>query len=320
MEHRTKRHAKNQNRLPGSQAETPSDIPAPGWWQILRRGMKDAKADNVPLLAAGTAFYAFLAVFPGLIATLTVYGLVADPAQVTAQLSSALPDGARQLIAQVSTTGGATLTVGLVVSVLVALWSASSGTTKLVAAVNVAYDEQESRGAIKLRAIGLALTVGAIVFLLTTVALVAVVPGIINALGLGVVAQVVAGVIRLVLLAGLIIAALALLYRLAPDRDAPRFRWVTPGAVIATTLWLVGSVAFSLYVNLFGSYSNTYGALAGVIVFLLWLLLTSYVVLLGAEINAESEHQTVVDTTTGEPRPMGQRGAFAADTRPSASA
>ncbi|MPY80039.1 MAG: YihY family inner membrane protein [Actinophytocola sp.] len=309
-------HAQNPDGVPGSQAETPSDIPAKGWWQILRRGMKDAKADNVPLLAAGVAFYAFLAIFPGLVAALTLYGLVADPSQVTSQLSRVLPNEAQPLISQVTATSGAALTVGLVVSVLVALWSASSGTTKLMAAVNVAYDEREGRGGVKLRAIGVALTVAAIVFLLLSVALVAVVPGILNALQLGVVVQVVAGVLRLALLAGLIMVALAALYRVAPDRDAPRFRWVTPGAAIAATLWILGSAAFSLYVNLFGSYSNTYGALAGVIVLMLWLLLTSYVVLLGAEINAESERQTVVDTTKGRPMPMGERGAFAADTRP----
>lgn len=274
---------------------TLSDISLTGWWQLLRQGMKDAKADNVGLLAAGTAFYAFLAIFPALIATITLYGLVADPAQVTAQLSGALPGEARALVTDQLTTlaagNGAALTFGFVVSVLLALWSASNGTSKLMAAVNIAYDEQEERGIVKLRALALLLTAGAIVFVLLSVALVAVVPTVMNVLKLGAVAQATTSVLRLALLIGLIVTALAVLYQVAPDRDAQRFRWLTPGAVIAAALWILGSVAFSLYVNLFGSYSATYGALAGVIVLLLWLLLTSYVVLLGAEINFESERQ-----------------------------
>jgi membrane protein len=198
--------------------------------------------------------------------------------------------------------------------VLAALWSASTGTSNLMAAVNLAYDQQESRGFLKLRATALALTLGAIVFVLLTLFLLAVVPPLLQALQLGVVGTVLAQLLRWALLIGLVVAALAIVYRLAPDRDAPKFAWTSPGAFTATLLWVLGSVGFSLYVNNFGSYNKTYGALAGVIVFLLWLYLTSYIVLLGAEINAESEKQTAVDTTVGEPQPMGQRHAVAADT------
>ena len=119
--------------------------------------------------------------------------------------------------------------------------------------------------------------------------------------------------VRWLLLVAVVIGALAVVYRVAPDRDAPRFRWVSVGALVAAVLWLIGSGAFSLYVNNFGSYNKTYGALAGVVVLMLWLYLTSYIVLLGAEINAESERQTRQDTTRGEPRPMGERKAVAAD-------
>ncbi|MFN2496748.1 MAG: YihY/virulence factor BrkB family protein [Pseudonocardiaceae bacterium] len=311
------------DQLPGGQAETPTQIPPRGWWQVLKRAVQKSSADNVPMLAAGVAFFAFLAIFPALIAALTLYGLVADPAQVAQQidsLSEALPPEARQIISgqltAVSSSSEGALGVGLVVSLLAALWSASSATGNLITAINLAYDEEETRGAVKLRVIALGLTLGAIVFVLVALALVAVVPIVLDQLGLGTVGQVVAQIVPWVLLIGVVIVGLAVMYRVAPDRDNARFRWVSTGALVAALLWILGSVAFSLYVRLFGNYNKTYGTLAGVIVLMLWLYLTSYIVLLGAEINAEAERQTARDTTAGDPMPMGQRGATVADTLP----
>jgi membrane protein len=313
--------AATSRSIPGEQAETPVQIPPAGWWQVVRRALKEATADNVPMLAGGVAYFAFLAVFPALIAAISLYGLIADPATVAEQLRSLaaiLPQSTQPLIADqlnavVSTSGGA-LTIGLIVSVLAALWSASGGTGNLIKAINIAYDEEESRGTIKLRAIALALTLGAIVFVLLTLGLVAVVPVVFDALPFGAVGRVLAQVLRWVALVGIVVVALAVVYRVAPDRDAPRFRWVSVGALVATALWVLGSVGFSLYVNFFGNYNKTYGAVAGVVVLMLWLYLTSYIVLLGAEINAESERQTRRDTTRGPAQPMGTRGAEAADT------
>jgi membrane protein len=304
----------------GQEAETPAQIPPRGWWQVVRRALKESSADHVPMLAGGVAFFAFLALFPALIAAITLYGLIADPGEVAGQVESlagALPQETQPLIIDqlnsvVSTSGGA-LGVSLVVSLLAALWSASSGTGNLIQAVNLAYDEEETRGFFKLRRLALLLTIGAIVFLLVTLTLVAVVPPLLDALPLGAVGLVVAQMVRWVLLALVVIGALAVIYRVAPDRDAPRFRWVSVGALVAAVLWLIGSLLFSLYVNNFGSYNKTYGALAGVVVLMLWLYLTSYIVLLGAEINAEAERQTRRDTTKGEPQPLGERGAAAAD-------
>jgi membrane protein len=153
-------------------------------------------------------------------------------------------------------------------------------------AVNIAYDEDEERGFLRQRGTALLLTLGVVVFVLVALTLVAVVPPLLEALQLGVVGTVTVQVLRWGLLIAVVVIALAVVYRVAPDRDAPRFRWVSPGALVAARLWVLGSVGFSLYVNNFGSYSKTYGALAGVVVFLLWLFLTSYIVLLGAEINA----------------------------------
>jgi membrane protein len=306
---------------PGEQAEAPTQIPPTGWWQVTRRAFAESTSDNVGILAGGVAFFAFLAIPPALIAGLTLYGLVADPQTVARQmqaLAGSLPQEAQPLIADQLNTlangGNGALSVGLVISVLAAVWSASTGTSNLMAAVNLAYDQQESRGFLKLRATALALTLGAIVFVLLSLFLVAVVPPLLQALQLGVVGTVLAQVLRWALLVGVVVVSLAIVYRLAPDRNAPKFAWTSPGALTATFLWVLGSIGFSLYVNNFGSYNKTYGALAGVIVFLLWLYLTSYIILLGAEINAEAEKQTAVDTTVGEPQPMGQRHAVAADT------
>ncbi|MGE4010433.1 YihY/virulence factor BrkB family protein, partial [Pseudonocardia sp.] len=177
--------------VPGRQAHTPAQIPPAGWWQVTRRAFAEAKADNVPILAGGVAYFAFLALFPALIAALTLYGLVADPAQVTAQveqLAAALPAAARPIIVDqlrsVTAAGTRALGVGLVISVLAALWSASAGTMNLIRATNLAYDEEESRGFLKLRGTALLLTLGAVVFVLVAVALVAAMPALFDALGL----------------------------------------------------------------------------------------------------------------------------------------
>ena len=307
--------------LPGREADKPTKIPLRGWWQVIKRAWKEGKTDNVSMLAGGVTFFAFLALFPAIIAALTLYGLFADPATVSsqvAQLSAALPEQAQPLVegALTSLTGpaGGALSIGLIVSLLGALWSASGGTSNLMSAVNIAYDEEETRGFLKLRGTALALTLGAIVFSLVAIALVAVLPAVLNALQLGAGVNFLVQVLRWVLLVLLEVVALAVVYRVAPDRDSPKFLWTSPGAVVATVLWVIGSALFSLYVNNFGSYNATYGALAGVVVLLLWMYLTSYIVLLGAEINAEAERQTVRDTTKGPEQPMGERRAQAADT------
>ncbi|MGY1644084.1 YihY/virulence factor BrkB family protein [Geodermatophilus sp. SYSU D00703] len=313
----------DEQSLPGIGAEKPTQIPLRGWKQIVKRAWAENKADNMPIIAGGVAFFGFLAIFPALIAAISLYGLVASPETVAQQvedLSAQLPESASdtigtQLNAVVQNSGGA-LTVGLIVSILAALWSASGGVGNLMTAVNLAYDEVETRGFVKQKAVSLLLTFGAIVFVLVAFALVAVVPAVLEALPLGVVGTVLAQVVRWVLLLGVFAGGLAVVYRVAPDRDAPRLRWVSLGSIVVTVAWAIVSVGFSFYVDNFGSYNKTYGAIAGVIVLMLWLYLTCYLVLLGAEINSEAEHQTAQDTTAGEPRPMGERDAVVADTLP----
>ena len=306
---------------PGEQAALPTQIPAKGWLQVTKRAFKESSKDNVGILAGGIAYAAFLALFPALIAGISLFGLVADPETIARQTNGllvALPESAQPLlrdqITSLTATSGGALGFGFAVSILLALWSASGGTSSLMSAINIAYDEEESRNFLKLRGTALVLTIGAIIFMLLTLGLVAVVPAVLNALELGTAINVGVEIVRWTLLVVLIIVALGILYRTAPDRDAPQFKWTSVGAVVAAVLFLVASFAFSFYVNNFGSYNKTYGALAGVIVLLLWLYLTAYIILLGAEINAESEKQTKQDTTTGPPLPMGERRAEAADT------
>jgi membrane protein len=315
--------APNEKSLPGIHAEKPSQIPARGWKQIVKRAWAENKADNMPIIAGGVAFFAFLAIFPALIAMISLYGLVASPETVAEQvqdLSAQLPESAAELIGDqltaITERSGGALTFGLIFSVLGALWSASGGVNNLITAVNLAYDEVETRNFIRLRATSLGLTLGAIVFILLTFGLVAVVPAVLDALPLGVFGTVLAQVVRWVLLLAVMAGSLAVLYRIAPDRDAPKLRWVSLGSIVVTLVWAAVSLLFSFYVNNFGSYDKTYGTVAGVIVLMLWLYLTCYLILLGAEINSEAEHQTAVDTTEGEPQPMGQRDAMMADSLP----
>src|SRR3954447_19523927 len=315
--------APSEQELPGIHAEKPTEIPLRGWKQIVKRAWAENKADNMPIIAGGVAFFGFLAVFPALIAMISIYGLVASPEQAARQVeqfTAGLPQEAQALIADqlksVTENSGGALTFGLIFSILLALWSASGGVSNLITAVNIAYDEVETRNFIKLKALSLALTLGAIVFVLLTFALVAVVPAVLAALPLGIVGTILAQVLRWVLLLALFAGGLAVVYRVAPDRDAPRLRWVSLGSIVVTVLWALVSLAFSLYVNNFGSYDKTYGAIAGVIVLMLWLYLTCYLVLLGAEITSEAEHQTAKDTTEGPPQPMGERDATVADSLP----
>lgn len=309
--------------LPGITARTPTQIPWAGWKQIVKRSWAEHNADNMPIIAGGVAFFGFLAIFPALIASISIYGLVASPETVAEQvegISAQLPSDAASLIedqlTSITENSGGALTFGLVAAILAALWSASGGVGNLVTAVNLAYDEVEARGFVKRKLLSLALTLSAIAFVLVTVTLLAVVPGVIEELPLGPVGTVLAEITRWVSLLVVFAGSLAVLYRVAPDRDAPQIRWVSLGSVVVTVVWALVSVGFSLYVDNFGSYDKTYGAIAGVIVLMLWLYLTCYLVLLGAEINAETEHQTAVDTTEGDPTPMGTRGAVKADTLP----
>lgn len=305
----------------GRHAAKPSQIPKPGWRDILLRVKDEQKKDNLSIVAAGVAFYLILAIFPALAAMVSIYGLVLDPADVQRQLAtvgSLLPPEAyrildTQLTQIVSSSGGA-LGVSAVLGILLALWSAAKGMKAMITALNIAYGEEEGRGFFKLNALALLLTFGGIVFVLVSLGLILALPAFLEAVGLPGILDPLVKLLRWPLLAGCVMVALALLYRFAPNRNRPRWQWVSAGSVIATLLWIAVSVLFSVYVSQFGSYNETYGSMGAVIILLMWFFLSAYMFLLGAELNAEMEHQTTEDTTKGTSRPMGERRAQMADT------
>jgi membrane protein len=314
-------HALARSGDRGRNAEHPRELTRSGWRDVLWRVKEETAKDNISMIAAGVAFYLMLAIFPMLAATVSIYGLVADPVDVQRNFESVagvIPEQARsimidQLTAVTSASGGQ-LGFGVVLSIALTLWSASRGVIAMITALNIAYDEKETRSFIKLNGIALALTIALIVFMILTLAVVVALPVVIGYLNLGETVEWAIRLARWPILAFAIIVALAVLYRYAPDRDAPRWRWVSWGASVATVIWLLGSVAFSVYVSNFADYNKTYGTMGAVIILLLWFNLSSYAVLLGAELNAEMEHQTSRDTTKGLERPLGQRRAYVADT------
>jgi len=305
----------------GRSAERPRDIPAPGWRDILWRVKERISRDNLSIIAAGVAFYALMAIFPALIALVSVYGMLFDPEQVTNQVAAlrgVLPGEAADLLLQqlgeLTSMDRTSLGVGSIAAILVAMWSASAGMRTLMQALDVAYEEKEKRGTIRFYATALLLTLGAIVAAAVSIAVVVALPAVLKFLGLGTLLENVISYARWPLLTAGMIVGLAVLYRYGPDRREPQWRWVTWGAAIATFMWLAGSALFSLYVTQFGNYNKTYGSMGAVVILLTWFLLTAYVLLIGAEINAEMERQTRKDTTEGAARPLGRRGAHAADT------
>jgi membrane protein len=304
----------------GRDAEYPHEMNRLAFKDVLVRTYREIGRDNIGLLAAGTAFYALLALIPALVAALAIYSLFSDPHEIRMQLegiAGAVPRDAwsliREQLERAVSHESTALSLGAVAGLLGSLWSANAGIKALIAALNVVYDEEERRGFVALHLRTLAFTAGGILFGLSCIAGIAVVPIVLDWIGLGELGRALISISRWPLLVVLFMSALAVIYRFGPCRARPRWRWVSWGAVLATLVWLVGSALFSVYIDRFGSYDKTYGSLGAVIVLLLWLWLTAYAVLLGGELNSELEYQTARDSTTGRPRPLGQRGAYVAD-------
>ena len=305
----------------GREADRPRDIPKRGWWEIAKRVKEQIKRDRLSIIAAGVAFYGLLAVFPGLVALVALYGLFTDPAQVESHaqsLSAILPPQAAEVLMtqlhDIASTDQTALGIGAIGGLLLALWSASSAVRTLMEALNVAYKEEEQRGMIAFYGTALLLTFGAVLAIIVAMGLVVVMPALLKLIGLNWLVETLVSLVRWPVLALLAIVGFAVVYRYAPSRAKPRWRWVSWGAAVAVALWLIGSALFSLYVTRFGNYNETYGAAGAIVILLMWFLLSSYAILIGAEINAEMERQTKKDTTSGADRPIGARGAYAADT------
>lgn len=304
----------------GRNASKPSEIPARGWLDILKRTFQQLGEDNLSIVAAGMAFYAFSAMVPALAALIAIYALVADPATVTEHIESMahlLPEQARTIIhdqlVRLSSDDQAA-GWGALIGIVIALFGSMKAMTALITGLNIAYDESERRSFIKLNLTAFLLTLGGILAAALVIGLLAVAPAVVSSMGGGDTALTILQVATWPFLAGLFMVGLAIVYRYAPCRDEAQWRWVSWGAAAAMVLWLLGSGAFAFYASRFGSYEETYGSLGAVVLFLMWMFLTAYVILLGAELDAEMERQTKRDTTSGPEKPMGQRDAHAADT------
>jgi len=302
----------------GRTAERPSEIPKPGWKDIMKRSFAQIKGDHLPLVAAGVAFFFLLGLFPGLAAMVSIYGWLADPATVARhvdELAKVLPADAADIVHnQIEQIAGEDSGAGwgALFGVILALWAGSKAMKGMVQALNIAYNEDETRGLIKKQAVYLGLTLGAVLVGVVSIFLIAIIPVIANYLPLpdwGIQALI---WLRWPVLLLIGISGIAAIYRYGPARRKPEWKWVTWGAGGATVLWLIASALFSFYVSNFGNFNEVYGSLGAVVILMLWLYLTAFLILMGAEVDSEMEHQTKHDTT-GSDRPIGSRDAFVAD-------
>jgi membrane protein len=304
----------------GRWASRPWRIPWRGWKAVLHRTFLEMISDRVGLVAAGCAFWATLALFPAISMLITIYGLLFNPESVEPQLAvlrRLLPPAAYTLISarvhELVSQSGHALTIGLAVSVVVTLWSSATGTKSMLSALNMAYEEQERRSFLAFQVESLLITLAGIVGAVLALALLVGLPTVFAVIGIARHLQALIAIAGWVVLVAFVMISLGLLYRFGPSRRPAKWHWITPGSVVATLLWVAASVLFSIYVGRFATYSVTYGPLAAVAGVMIWFWVSSYAVLLGAELNAELELQTARDTTQGPPKRMGRRGAFVAD-------
>ncbi len=303
-------------------AVAPAQLSARSWRQLVRRAAGHVVDARLPFLSAGVAFFAVLSVAPVLVTALSLYGALNTPAQALSQLSRVaemLPPQVEVLVTDqltsITTASTEVLTVRGLVGLGLALWTATTAMVALTDALTVAYHETETRGFARRTLLSLLFVLLGALLLGAVIALAGIISRAIDdAPGF---VRVVAAVVAWPVMAVLMIAVLAVLYRFAPDRKNPQWRWTTWGAAGATVLWAASSAALFLYVQNLGTYGTTYGSLAGVAISMFWLWLTVLLVVLGAAVNGESERQTLHDSTTGPARPMGHRGAVVADSTPS---
>lgn len=310
----------------GRGASSPRGIPPRGWWDIARSVWSELGRDNVAVIAAGVAFFGLLAVVPGIAALVSIYGLAADPAtlqQHLAGLEDLMPASSyillqEQLVRSIERSPGS-LSLGAAFGIVISLWSANKGMRTMLTALNIAYNEADDRHYVKKTALALLFTIGAVGIVVFSIGLIVIAPIALAFLGLDTFAEWTISLLRWPVLLAALVGGLALLYRYGPNRAKQHWRWIGVGTGTAAFLWLVGSLAFSLYVENFGSYDRVYGSLGAVVILLMWFYLSAWAILLGAELNSEIERHTKEETTTDAPRPLRQRGAHVAGTAPEAS-
>jgi membrane protein len=300
---------------------SPFQIPWAGWTDILRRTYVRTGEDRLLATAAGVVFFGLLAVFPAVTALVSSYGLFADPSTIGANLRTLalmLPEGSFQIvqdqIARVLAKGGTALGATFLFGLALAIWSANAGVKAVIDALNVVYEEKEKRSFLRLNLLSLAFTCGGIAALLLMVSAVVAVPLALDHVGLAPASRLIVSLARWPLLFAVLLLALGILYRFGPSRRAARWEWLSVGTLVAALLWIAGSALLSWYLSNFGNYDATYGSLGAAIGLMMWMWMSAIIVLCGAELNSEIEHQTAVDTTVGHPKPLGGRGAVMADT------
>jgi membrane protein len=305
----------------GREATAPHRIPWPGWKDILWRVWREIGEDRITLVAAGVTFYLLLALFPALAAFVSLYGFVADPKTIAdhiAYLGGILPSGGFEMIRgqiqALTAESGKALSVSFVVGFLAALWSANNGIKALFEAMNVAYEETEKRSFLAVNLLSFAFTLAAMIVGILLIVVVGVVPTVLSFLHLDGMTNILVLVFRWPLLLVAVAVGISILYRYGPSREPARWTWITWGAALATVVWLAASLVFSWYLQNFADYNATYGSLGAVIGFMMWTWISVLILLAGAELNAEIEHQTARDSTTGKPLRRGERGAAMADT------
>lgn len=304
----------------GHDARSPSDLPAQGWMDVLKRTFSEVSSDHVMLVAAGVTFYVLLALFPALAAMVSIYGLFIDPETIQdhlAALEGFLPGGAMTIISDqlesLTAQGSTGLGLAFVLGLGTSLWSANAGVKSIFEALNIAYEEPEKRGFVKLTLTAFMFTLGGILMVILALGAVVAVPIVLQNVPLGATLETYLNWLRWPVLLVIVAALIALLYRYGPSRQPAKWRWLSWGSGIAAVLWLAFSALFSWYVANFGSYDATYGSFGAVIGFMTWLWISTIVVITCAELNSELEHQTKKDTTTGPDKSMGSRGAVMAD-------
>jgi membrane protein len=313
--------ASEDDRARGRDAETPKEIPAKGLRDVFWRLVSEVSEDRVTLIAAGVTFYILLSLFPALGALVALYGIIADTGTMATQiafLSEILPPGAFDIIlTQLNVLvqqKASSLSISFLLGLAIALWSANSGIKALFDAMNVAYGEAEKRGIVRLNLVSLIFTLGALIFAAILIAAIGGVPAVLSYIWLDRWQETLIRLLRWPVLLIFVAGGITLIYRYGPSREHAKFRWLSWGAVFSTLLWLMASILFSYYLETFADYQATYGALGALIGFMVWTWISVIVLIVGAELNAELEHQTARDTTTGTPRPIGERGAYVADT------
>lgn len=305
---------------PGHAADSPAEIPPLGWWQVTVRVYNESMRDNVMVVAAGVAFFALLALFPFITALVSTFGLIADRSTVEQQMAAlqgVVPAEAfalmREQVVAVATADSAALGLSSLVGFGFAVWSSSAGVKTLFSALNIAYEEEEQRSILAFQGQALLFTFGIILSVVMGLLVIIGLPAVLGTFGLAESTRWLVRGAGWVLLLAVVLATISLLYRFGPSRRSAAWSWLTPGALFSTVLLVLTSMGFSFYAANFASYNETYGALGGVIITMMWLWISSMVVLVGAELNAELELQTGKDTTSGRPRPKGRRGAYVAD-------